>query len=76
MSELSTTSIPVGNGTATFTVTFHPTSGGMKTASLHVASNVSGTKNPFDITLTGRGRAVGQAAQMLVFNPPLKLHLA
>jgi hypothetical protein len=75
VSDLSATSIPVA-GTATFTVTFHPTSGGMKSAALHVASNVSGTKNPFDITLTGSGRAVGQASQMLVFNPPLKLHLA
>jgi hypothetical protein len=50
---LSTTSIPVGSGTATFTVTFAPTIAGNKTAALHIASNVIGAKNPYDINLNG-----------------------
>jgi hypothetical protein len=43
----------VGAGTATFTVTFFPTAGGAKTAALHIASNVTGAKNSFDISLIG-----------------------
>ena len=42
-------------GTATFTVTFTPGATGPRTATLHLASNVTGAKNPFDITLTGTG---------------------
>ena len=57
VSALSATSIPVGAGTATFTVTFSPSSGGAKTAALHIASNVTGAKNPFDISLTGTALA-------------------
>jgi uncharacterized delta-60 repeat protein len=56
VSALSATSIPVGAGTSTFTVTFSPTATGAKTAAIHIASNVTGTKNPFDIFLTGTGR--------------------
>lgn len=48
----SATSIPVGAGTATFTVTFLPTTPGLKTATLQIASNVGGLKNPFDLTIT------------------------
>jgi uncharacterized delta-60 repeat protein len=55
VSALSTTSIPVGAGTSTFTVIFSPTASGAKTAALHIASNVTGTQNPFDIILTGTG---------------------
>ncbi|MFO1486567.1 MAG: choice-of-anchor D domain-containing protein [Verrucomicrobiaceae bacterium] len=55
LSALSTTSIPVGISTATFTVTFTPTAYGIKTAAIHIASNVAGDKNPYDIPLTGRG---------------------
>jgi uncharacterized delta-60 repeat protein len=55
VSALSATSIPVGAGTSTFTVTFSPTASGAKTAALHIASNVTGTENPFDIVLTGTG---------------------
>jgi uncharacterized delta-60 repeat protein len=55
VSALSATSIPVGAGTSTFTVTFSPTASGAKTAALHIASNVTGTQNPFDIILTGTG---------------------
>ena len=41
-------------GSTTFTVRFAPTGAGVKAAALHVASNVPGSKNPFDINLTGR----------------------
>jgi uncharacterized repeat protein (TIGR03803 family) len=40
--------------TITFTVTFKPTSGGLRSASLHVSSNETGA-NPFDLLLTGDG---------------------
>ncbi|MCX6980578.1 MAG: choice-of-anchor D domain-containing protein [Verrucomicrobia bacterium] len=43
------------NGSTTFTVRFAPTNAGTKTAAIHIASNVTGSKNPFDITLTGTG---------------------
>jgi len=46
---------PVAPGTSTTcTVTFAPTIAGSKAAVVHVASNVSGVENPFDINLTGR----------------------
>lgn len=61
VSALSATSIPVGTGTATFTVTFSPGSEGSKTAAIHIGSNVIGAKNPFDITLTGTGQTPMQA---------------
>lgn len=61
VSALSATSIPVGAGTVTFTVTFSPTSASAKTAAIHIASNVVGTKNPFDIALTGTGQTPTQA---------------
>jgi alpha-tubulin suppressor-like RCC1 family protein len=61
VSALSGTSIPVGAGTVTFTVTFSPTTGGTKTAAIHIASNVIGAKNPLDITLTGTGPSSTQA---------------
>lgn len=54
VSDLSATSLPVGTGSATFTVTFAPSAAGVKTAALQIASNAFGTKNPFDITLTAR----------------------
>lgn len=34
---------------------------GAKTAALHIASNVVGTKNSFDILLTGMGQTVYEA---------------
>ncbi len=76
VSTLSATSIPVGAGTATFSVTFSPSSIGVKTATLHIASNVIGSKNPFDISITGTGRIASQIPQTLVFAAPLKLYLA
>lgn len=53
VSALSGTSIPAGAGTVTFTVTFTPASATAKIAALHIASNAPGSKNPFDIALTG-----------------------
>ena len=52
---LSSTSIPVGAGTATFSVTFTPAVLGARSAALHIASNVRGSKTPFDITITATG---------------------
>ena len=58
VSALSAMSIPVGAGTATFTVTFTPRATGARTATLQIASNVTGAKNPYDITLNGTGQTV------------------
>ena len=49
----STTVTP--SSTATFDVTFTPSTIGAKIAAIHIASNVTGAKNPFDINLTGTG---------------------
>lgn len=57
---ISNTTIPVG-GSAVFSVTFAPTGGGTKSAALHIASNINGTKNPFDLTLTGISQSAFQA---------------
>ena len=61
-SEFSVTASPVipvtgPTGSTTFTVQFAPTSAGAKTAALHIASNVTGTKNPYDINITGTATA-------------------
>lgn len=48
---LSVTSLAPGDST-TFTVTYTPGAGGVRTAALHIASN-DGDENPFDIALTG-----------------------
>ncbi len=55
VSALSATSIPVGAGTATFTVTFSPggTVSATRSAAIHIASNDPDAENPFDINLTG-----------------------
>jgi len=55
VSALSATSIPVGTGTVTFTVTFSPSAVGVRTAAIHITNDVPGLKNPFDIVLTGTG---------------------
>ncbi len=53
---LSGTSIAAGSGSATFTVTFNPSATGSRTAALHIASdNAPGSRNPFDISLSGTG---------------------
>jgi hypothetical protein len=57
VSALSGTSVPVGSGSVTFSVTFNPSAGGARSAGIHITSNVGGAKNPFDITLTGTGEA-------------------
>jgi uncharacterized delta-60 repeat protein len=49
------TSLAAGAST-TFTITFAPTAGGTRTATLRIASN-DFDENPFDITLTGTGNA-------------------
>lgn len=51
--SMATTLAP--SATTTFSVTFVPTASGAGSAAVHVASNVIGVKNPFDITLTGTG---------------------
>lgn len=43
-----------GAGT-TFTVTFTPSAANVRTATIRLASNVSGPENPFDINVTGTG---------------------
>lgn len=53
VSSLSSTSVPVGAGAATFCVTFTPLAPGARYAAIHIVSNVSGTRNPFDIFLKG-----------------------
>ena len=55
VSPPSSTSVPGATGTATFTVTFTPGATGLRNAAIHISSNVSGSKNPYDIALTGRG---------------------
>ncbi len=45
----------VPGGSTTFTVVFTPGSGGSRSAAIHITSNVSGEKNPFDIALSGSG---------------------
>ena len=60
VSALSGTTVPVGSGSVTFTVTFTPSGAAgvvvAKTAAIHIASNVAGAKNPFDIALNGTVR--------------------
>ena len=55
VSAPSSTSVAGGSGNATFTVTFTPGATGPRSAAIHITSNVTGAKNPFDIALTGRG---------------------
>ena len=49
-----TSPIPLG-GSANFTVRFAPLVKGHKTAALHIASNVTGATNPYDINLNAIG---------------------
>ena len=55
MSALSGTTVPASGGSVTFTVTFTPGASGARSAVIHITSNVTGSKNPYDITLTGSG---------------------
>ena len=52
VSALGSTALAPG-GITTFTVTFTPTAGDNRSATLHLTNNVSGAKNPFDIAFTG-----------------------
>ena len=56
VSGLSSTSIAGTGGTATYTVTFTPSSAGAKTATITVASTTSGSNSPTS-NLTGTGTA-------------------
>ena len=42
-------------GSTTFTIRFTANSAGLKSAALHLASNLTDAKNPFDLNLTARG---------------------
>lgn len=50
---LSSSTIAPG-GSATFTVTYTASSTSTETAAVHIASNVPGSKNPFDLSLSGQ----------------------
>ncbi len=54
VSGLSSTSIAASGGTATYSVTFTPTTAGAKTATITVASTTSGSNSPTS-SLTGTG---------------------
>ena len=58
VSALSTTTVTPGGPGATFTVTFTPSGAGARTATLQIASNVTGTKNPYSLVLSGTGVSV------------------
>ena len=58
VSELSGTTVPASGGSVTFTVTFTPSASGARSAAIHIGSNVTGAKNPFDIVLTGTAQTV------------------
>jgi hypothetical protein len=68
-------SSPVGgpSGGTTFIVRFAPTSDGLKTAALHIASN-DADENPFDITLTGTQSAA--LFPEIAVEQPLGLNIA
>ena len=70
VSALSGTSVPVGNGSVTFTVTFTPGASGARSAAIHIASNVTGVKNPFDIALTGTGLTEQENWRLTYFGSP------
>lgn len=59
VSTLASTRFGPG-GTLTFTVTYTPSAAAAGSAALHISSNVSGSKNPFDIALTGIGVTANQ----------------
>lgn len=62
--DFAVTTAPVApvapGGSTTFTVRFAASSAGAKAAALHLRSNVTGTNNRFDITLTGTGLTANQ----------------
>ncbi len=58
VSALSATTVTPGGPGATFTVTFTPSATGPRGTTLQIASNVTGTKNPYSLVLTGTGVSV------------------
>ncbi|MEQ1858794.1 MAG: choice-of-anchor D domain-containing protein [Chthoniobacteraceae bacterium] len=54
VSALGATTLTTGQIT-TFTVTFNPVANGPHSAAIHIASNVGGSKNPFDLAFAGTG---------------------
>ncbi len=65
---IASTTVTAG-GSTTFHVSFTPGAGSPRTATLHVASNVTGAKNPFDIILSGFGNTVPVFAGYTVSTP-------
>lgn len=51
-----------------FNVTFTPSVTGVRSATIHIVSNVTGAKNPFDIALTGTGLTANESWRLLHFN--------
>ncbi|OYW76940.1 MAG: hypothetical protein B7Z37_06375 [Verrucomicrobia bacterium 12-59-8] len=66
VSTLTATSFVPGDS-LTFTVTYTPGALATSSAALHIASNVNGAKNPFDIALTGMGVTPNQGWQQQHF---------
>jgi len=64
VTELGATTIAV-NSSRTFSATFDPSEAGLRTATLHIASN-DPDENPFDIALSG----IGTAPDIVVEQPP------
>lgn len=55
VSGLSGTTVPTGKGAVIFTVMFSPGASGPRTAAIHIANNTPGSKQSFDIQLSGTG---------------------
>jgi hypothetical protein len=56
INQASTTSTVAASGTTTFTITFNPSSQGVKTAAISISNDdVTGSENPYTINLTGTG---------------------
>ena len=73
---LSDTSIPVGSGSVTFTITFAPTTAGSKSVFIRIASNMNGLKNPFDYTVTGRRLLISEDTDADGLNDAAEFDLA
>lgn len=66
---LSGTSVGVGAAGVSFKVTFRPSAVGSRTAAIHIASNVTTSRNPFDLTLTGTGVDLTPPETMITAGP-------
>ena len=62
-------SVPPAYST-TFTVRFSPAAAGARSAAMHIASNVTGSANPFDIALTGTGLTEQEYWRQIYFGSP------